>query len=94
MNVEVSPQAILDLDDIWAYIAQDNKVAADKVVSLIKHKMTSLGEFPYIGKPREYLLANLRMLVQNNYLIFYQVNESVQILRVLHHARDLSELIK
>jgi len=46
-----SQQAHLDLLSIWAYIAEDNPNAADKLLDVIDNKCNLLGENPKLGSP-------------------------------------------
>lgn len=34
MKLVISPKALNDLDELWLYIAQDDPVAADRVIDL------------------------------------------------------------
>lgn len=87
-------QAEADLDEIWWYIAQDSPVNADRFIdSILDECHNTLAQFPESGKSCDELLSNLRMLSFDNYLIFYQpVANNVEIVRVLHAARDIKAL--
>jgi toxin ParE1/3/4 len=89
----VSHSAREDLDRIWDYIAQDDPQAADRFVRLIVSKFVMLASMPQMGCPREELACGLRSFPVGNYIIFYRVMEGgVEIVRVLHGARDLPPL--
>ena len=93
-EVLVTPQAEADLQEIWLIIAVDNPTAADRLLRRISKKLDFLGEFPEMGSPRPELTASARILVEGNYVILYEPSgESVVIVRVLHGARDLSDLL-
>jgi toxin ParE1/3/4 len=52
-----------------------------------------LSQLPEIGKRRFDLAPGLRSLAVGNYVIFYRpVSEGIQIIRVLHGARDIPSL--
>lgn len=90
MKIFWTGPAVADLDDIYTFIARENAEAAQRVVVEIYRSVeTNLREHPGIGRAgrvegtREYILPGLP------YLIPYRVKRSdVQILRVLHAARD------
>ena len=91
----VSERARLDLEEICFYIAQDDPDAADKFVRAIVARFPRLASMPHLGRPREDLSARLRSLPVGSYIIFYRPEESgVEILRVLHGARDFPPLFE
>lgn len=54
-----------------------------------------LGKWPGTGRPRPELHPGARGLVVVNHLILYEVPaDRVVILRVIHAARDLAEVIR
>jgi toxin ParE1/3/4 len=81
------------------YIAEDNLHAADAFRPAIEKARATLEDLPEIGSPCDFdsqEVADLRMLPVpkfKNYLIFYRsTRDAVEILRVLHGARDVSSL--
>lgn len=89
MRVVWTPTALSSLDEIQDYIAQDSPVAAHRVVlELTTRTRTSLGDFPLIGRSgraggtRELVFPDLP------YIIVYRVTERVEILAVVHTARE------
>lgn len=93
-QVEVSPVADQDIEDIGAYIFTKNPKAARELVDRIDQRIRAFEEYPFRGPARDDLLSGLRYLIEGEYLIFYIVEaERVRVLRVLHGRRDLrSEL--
>jgi toxin ParE1/3/4 len=92
-RVQVNVEAEEDLISIWNDIAEHNEMAADKHVRTLGKKIDSLFEMPKRGKPRDDLIVGVRMLVAGNYLIFYRVqNDCVEVFRVLHGSRDLTNI--
>ena len=93
----ISPEALQDMEDIRNYIAMDNPEAADRVVLAFEANAALLATEPELGlhQPR---LRGLRLWVVTefpNYLIFYRQREGrVEIVRVLHGARDLPSILK
>ena len=91
----LSPAARSDLDDIWFYIAQDDPEVADKFIRAIVSRFPKLAAMPELGRRREELLPRLRSLVVGQHVIFYRPMESgIEIVRVLHGARDLPPLFE
>ena len=72
------------------FIAADNPAQADDFIDLIDAKFQNLSRQPGLGRRREELAAGLRSLPVGRYVIFYlQVQDCLQIVRVLHGARDV-----
>lgn len=87
------PQAELDLEDIWWYIAQNNPKNADTFLDFILEKCFLLAESPYLGKKRDELLENLRSFPVRNYVIFYfPLENGVELVRVMHGSRDIGKV--
>jgi toxin ParE1/3/4 len=87
------PRAENDLDDIWFLIAASSTVAADRFVDGIKDRFAQLVKFPESGVSRPEILPNARILIEGKYVVIYSFNgTNVEILRVVHGARDLTEL--
>lgn len=53
----LGPDADLDLDDIWEYIARDSIDAADRWIGKLFDAFEALGETPGMGHKREDLTA-------------------------------------
>ena len=84
-----------DLDDIWAYIGRDNPDAAGDFVDRIGATCRRISEMPYMGRDRPDILAGIRSFAVGRYLILYRFSDdSVEILRVIHSARDIGTLFK
>ncbi|MCL1468791.1 type II toxin-antitoxin system RelE/ParE family toxin [Argonema galeatum] len=92
-NYILSPLAIQDLDEIYDYIASNNLDSAENFVDNVEQKCQSLAQFPNMGKSYENLLPQLRGVPVNNYVIFYrQVQNGIQVVRVLSGYRDLEAI--
>ena len=64
------PEAEIDVNDIWAFIAEDNQVAADRMIDAIEASIEALVPFPYQGHRRADLTSRpLRFTNVGNYLI-------------------------
>jgi toxin ParE1/3/4 len=87
------PQAEADLIEIWTYIAQDSPTRADKLLDEIDEKSQTLAQSPFIGKARDELGSKIRSFPIGNYVLFYQpIEDGIEIIRVLHGARDIEAL--
>ena len=83
-----------DLIEIWLYIAGDNPGAADKLLDRIEATFGLLAENPALGPARPDLAPMLRYFVVRNYLILYrQIDDGVEIVRVVHGARHLPDVM-
>jgi len=86
-----------DLDQIFEYILKDNPSSALEVLNEIDDAVSKLEFFPELGKqPKDDKLKafGYRILVINNYLVFYIIKEKfVEIHRVLHSSREYNNLL-
>ncbi len=91
----VSKAATSDLEGIWLYVAEDNPDAADKLIKGILSRFPKLAAMPYMGRRREELSPGLRSFPIASYVIFYRPMEGgVEIVRILHGARDFPPLFE
>ncbi len=94
MPLDKSRRAEEDLSDIFAWIAQDNIEMAEQFLETAESTFQFIVRNPGIGRERfNYSgLRSWRVPNFENYLVFYRVqNEVLQIVRVLHGARDLEK---
>jgi len=90
LAIVLTPSANRDLAEIWMFIAADNPAQADDFIDLIDAKFQNLSRQPGLGRRREELVGGLRSFPVGRYVIFYlQVQDCLQIVRILHGARDL-----
>jgi toxin ParE1/3/4 len=79
-----------DLSEIWEYIAEDSETAADKTLRAIHAQCHVLGQYPKIGRDRSDIVPGVRSFPVGKCLIFYrETGQGVEIIRVLHGARNL-----
>jgi len=91
----ISGAARADLDEIWFVIAQDDPLAADRFVHRLISRFPLLASTPYMGPARKELAPELRSFPVRKYIIFYRpIEGGVEIVRVLHGARDLPPLLE
>ena len=88
------PLARADLLDIWNYVADDSPAKADRLLDSIDKRCQTLSRFPKMGRVRNELGPSLRSFPVGNYVIFYrEVSKGIEIIRVLHGARDIEAII-
>lgn len=94
MSFRLRPEAETDLEAIALYIAEESPAAALRWLDRMYDKCARLGEMPGMGVARPDVSPELRMFVVGNYLILYrQVEDGAEIVRVVHGARLWQELL-
>ena len=94
LRIDRAPRATEDEHEIFLTIAEDNPSAAERFLTAVYDAEDRLAEFPELGKPRANFGPRIRTWTIEPYLIFYAVEpDAVVILRILHGARDLDDLI-
>lgn len=93
-RVNITPAANRDANEIFAYIARDDPVAAGELIQRIFQSAKRLADFPERGRARAELGPGARAIIVGRYLILYRVGpDTVDIMRVVHGARDLAGLL-
>ena len=89
-----SKLAISDLDDIIAYISLDSEESAKLFVAKIIRTAETTATFPYSGRiVPELNDEQIREKVFHNIRIIYRMKDNImEVIRVLHSARDFPEL--
>jgi len=87
-------RALLDLDAVEAYIAQDDPDAAASVVLRVVQSVSLLKEQPGIGRAGRLLGTRELIIPDTPFIVPYRVKgDTVQILRVYHSARKWPECL-
>jgi toxin ParE1/3/4 len=91
-----TPAAMHDMADILDFIGQDNEAKALEVLGVLFRQANLLVQSPWVGRSRDDDLGpGIRSFPVGNYLLFYRVQaRGVEVLRVLHSARDLPRLFE
>lgn len=96
-SIEYLPIAYDDLEEIFIYIAADDPGAAATLLDEIDTAILHLEDFPAMGAtPKNRRLANkgYKMLVINDYLVFYVVaDDIVEIRRIVSSKRNHIKLL-
>jgi toxin ParE1/3/4 len=94
MSYRLSPQAELELEEIGDHIAEDSPANAERFIERLTRKFVALGRNPRIGRARPELRPDLRSFPFGAYLILYRaIDDGVEIVRVVHAARNLDDLV-
>lgn len=89
MNIQWSNEAIDDLQNLHAFIARDNPVAARKMaLTIVEVVETELPDNPRMGRPGRVNGTRELVITQTPYIVPYRIKaDTIQILRVYHGAR-------
>lgn len=83
-----SPKALLQLEGLWNFIANDSEAAADSVVQRIFESVDLLKTQPEMGRPGR--LAGTRELVvpRTPYFLVYRIRRGgIELIAVLHGSQ-------
>ena len=81
-----------DIEDIGFYVALDDHEAARRLIDRFFETFATLADFPDMGRKRDEF-PELRSFALKPYVIFYrQVQNGIEIARVLHGSRDVYSL--
>jgi toxin ParE1/3/4 len=100
-RIVITPKASLDIDEYFAYIAQENPDTALLFFDSVRETFAQLARMPGMGS--RYPLDNLRLQGLRKwavkgfrkYLIFYfERDESIQIVRILYARQDIEKILE
>ncbi len=91
----LTPLARRDLEEIWDYLAADDRHAAERVLDRIESAIAKLAKTPGMGHLRGDLADRRhRFFLVYSYLIVYRPHtRPLEIVRVLHASRDVRVLL-
>ena len=88
-----SPEAEMDLLDIWLFIAEGNTVNADRFIDKLNEKAQRLAEFRNIGVNRPELGKEIQSFAVERYVLFYRaLDNGIELVRVLSASRDIKQV--
>lgn len=94
MNVIFLKSSLRDLDEIAAFIAEDNPIRALAFTDELVEKSLDIGLNP-LSYPALIQNNNYRKKSYKGYIILYKIqNESVYITHIVSSMRDYSKLLK
>ena len=83
-----------DLLEIWVGIAANNVSAAERLLDDLEAATRLLATQPLIGKARREFGAGIRSFPVRDYVIVYRpILDGVELVRVVHGARDLERVL-
>jgi toxin ParE1/3/4 len=92
-SYRLTSKAEEDLLDIWSYIAESSPASATKFIRTFHHHFALLAENTQIGQARPDIAPALRYFPVKRYLILYrQMPDGIEVVRVVHGSRDLGAL--
>lgn len=96
MAHRLAPEAEVDLDELWYYVAANASVEiADRLVDSLTTRFFLLGTHPRAGRRRDDLRSGVRAFPVGEYVVLYRVEgNSVLIQRVVRGSRDIEALIR
>lgn len=90
----LSPEARGDLQGIWEFIALDNPDAATRIVNELLAAFEHLVEWPGSGHSRPDLTTkDVRFWPVRSYLVIYRETVPLEIVTILHGARDIHSFL-
>ena len=91
LSYVITRKAVSDLEDIWAYSVKKWSVEqADRYYNLIFDEINYICKNTHAGKSMEHVQKGYRASKVKSHLIFYRiVNDTVQIVRILHEQMDI-----
>lgn len=95
MKVVWTRKAENDLKEIIEYISVESMKNAESIYHKIRKATNQLEDFPESGvMPKDQILINrgYRMLIVDKYLIFYQYEQNVIVIGIIHGAQKYAYL--
>ena len=92
-QVEITPSAEQDTEEIWTYIANDSSVKASSFILQLEKQLTTLERLPLscpLIPENEALGPHYRHLLYGDYRTLFKISEkTVYIMRIVHGSRLL-----
>ncbi len=87
-----SPQALLDVQRLYRFLAPRNRSAAERAVKAVRQGMKVLGQQPGVGRPIEDMPDEFREWIvdfgDSGYVVRYRVDATVVIILAARHQRE------
>jgi toxin ParE1/3/4 len=94
-RLRIAAAARADMDSIGEFIRRDNPIRAETFIEEIAAKIETIAERPFSFRARPDLKPRFRSAIHGSYVIVFQVvDEQIEILRVMHGARDIQALFR
>ena len=94
-SYRLTPKAILDLEDIWRYTAENWSIdQVDRYVGSLTGAFDTIAAMPEIARERLEFTPAVRIHVIGRHLIIYQlVTDHVVIIRILGASQDWTAIL-
>ncbi len=99
-RIFITPQASLDLEEIYNFMALDNPDIALQFFDLARQTFNQIAKTPGIGttyevsNPKLQGLRKWRIKRSDKYIIFYRYSDDlVEIIRILYAERDIAVIL-
>ncbi len=90
----ISQAAEDDLDLIWGHVAADSPDDAAKLMRRLANAFARLAEFPGIGLNNDAVHPGFLRFPVGKYVVYFDVGpDLIEIVRVLHAARDIERIV-
>ena len=94
MRYVLSPLIKRDLDEIAAWIAQDDPRRALKIVRQLRAEFRKIAQQPMLYRLRPELGADARLVTLGHHVILFRIDtELVRFERIVYAGRDLPPLL-
>ena len=100
-RIFITPRASQDIDNHFAYIAQNNSDVALRFFDAVRQtlarlaQMSGMGRLYPVANPRLEGLRKWSVKGFEKYWIFYLTfDEDIEIVRILHSARDIETILE
>ena len=81
------------MEEIYEFVSQVNLSSAGNLIEQFTKTYRALADMPRMGRLRADIAPGLRSVPVGSYILFYrEVDDGVQIVRVIHGARDIAAL--
>ena len=93
-SVTVQPDARVELDEIFAYVARDlrDPLDAARLVGRLEEAILGLAEMPYrapLARDPRFAIQGIRTMTVGRHVVYYIVDDVVQEVSVVHVAHQL-----
>jgi len=94
MKIIWTKSAVLNLESIKSYIAQDSQYYSVELTEKIFGAVEKLSGFPRLGREvPEIKKENIREIIYGNYRILYRIDtEVLYIIAIIHATRDFNQV--
>jgi antitoxin ParD1/3/4/toxin ParE1/3/4 len=91
----LSPAATAEVEQIEAFLDEHAPHATDSVLGALRDAMRRIAGTPGIGHLREDLADEpLRFYPVWSYLVIYRLTDPIEVVRVVHGARDVARELR